>query len=192
MGRVHRRLAYLLAWSVAAMITVSAAWLGIRSVLAAAAPTRTVPLTSAQLRRVVPLPQPGSSTPAASAAARPSQPPTSGQPGSGQPGSGQPGSGQPGSGPASSDPAAASAGTWQADGDGFRRSFRTIGGEVGFFTAKDMVQVTSSTPKTGYTVNVTRYGPDSVMVSFFGSRKTSRVWVRWWNGPYGEVTESVD
>jgi hypothetical protein len=63
---------------------------------------------------------------------------------------------------------------------------------VAFFTAKDMAQVTSSTAKPGYTVNVTRYGADSVMVSFFGSRKTSRVWVRWWNGPYGEISESVD
>jgi hypothetical protein len=169
MGRVHRRLAYLLAWSVAAMITVSAAWLGIRSVLAAAAPTRTVPLAATQLRRAVPLAQPSSSAPSS-------------------PGP----SSSAGAQSSASDPAAASAGTWQADGDGFRRSFRAVGGDVGFFTAKDVVQVTSSTPKAGYTVNVTRYGPDSVMVSFFGSRKTSRVWVRWWNGPYGEVTESVD
>jgi hypothetical protein len=94
--------------------------------------------------------------------------------------------------PTALDPAAASAGRWQADGDGFRRTFRTDGGEVGFFTAKEAVQVTSSTPKPGYTVNVSRFGGDSVMVSFFGGRKTSRVWVRWWNGPYGEVTESVD
>jgi hypothetical protein len=63
---------------------------------------------------------------------------------------------------------------------------------VAFFTAKDMAQVTSSMARPGYTVNVTRYGADSVMVSFFGSRKTSRVWVRWWNGPYGEISESVD
>jgi hypothetical protein len=172
MGCVHRRLAYLLAWSIAAMITVSAAWLGIRSVLAAAAPTRTVPLAATQLRRAAPLTQPSSS---ASSSTGPSS-----------------SAGAPSSQPSASDPAAASAGSWQADGDGFRRNFHAVGGDVGFFTAKDVVQVTSSTPKPGYTVNVTRYGPDSVMVSFFGSRKTSRVWVRWWNGPYGEVTESVD
>jgi hypothetical protein len=174
MGGVHRRLAYLLAWSVAAMITVSAAWLGIRSVLAAAAPTRTVPLSAAQLRRVAPLTPPGPPSPSAVGSA------------------GSSATDAPSSQPAAPDPASASSGNWSADGEGFRRVFHTVGGEVGFFTAKDVAQVTSSTPKPGYTVNVTRYGPDSVMVSFFGSRKTSRVWVRWWNGPYGEITESVD
>jgi hypothetical protein len=162
------------------MITVSAAWLGIRSVLAAAAPTRTVPLAAAQLRRAAPLTQ--SASPAGSGAS------SSTGTGSSQPAT----PGPVASDPAAADPAAASAGNWQADDQGFRRSFHTIGGDVDFFTAKDMVQVTSSTPKSGYTVNVTRYGTDSVMVSFFGNRKTSRVWVRWWNGPYGEVTESVD
>jgi hypothetical protein len=172
MGRVHRRLAYLLAWSIAAAITVSVAWLGIRSVLAAAAPTRTVPLTTAQLRRVAPLAPPGPSasvSPAPSAAASASQPPAN-----------------------SAAPAPTTTATWQPDGDGFRRAFRTAGGDAIFFTTKDAVQVSSSTPNAGYTVNVTRYGTDSVMVSFFGNRKTSRVWVRWWNGPYGEITESVD
>jgi hypothetical protein len=60
--------------------------------------------------------------------------------------------------------------TWQPDGEGFKRIFHTVGGDVEFFTGKDAVQVASSTPKTGYTVNVTRYGGDSVMVSFFGNR----------------------
>jgi hypothetical protein len=156
------------------MITVSAAWLGIRSVLAAAAPTRNIPLSAAQLRRVAPLP---SSAAASAPSSAPSVVASSGA-----------GAGSPQ--PAASDPASVS--TWQTDSGGFRRTFRTIGGEVAFFTAKDVAQVTSSTAKPGYTVNVTRYGVDSVMVSFFGSRKTSRVWVRWWNGPYGEVTESVD
>jgi hypothetical protein len=160
---VHRRLAYLLAWAVAATITVSIAWLGIRSVLAAAAPTRTVPLSAVQLRRVAPLVPPDSSpSPApAGASSRPS------------------GSATPTE-------------SWQQDGEGFKRTFHTLGGDVEFFTAKDAVQVASSTPKQGYTVNVTRYGGDSVMVSFFGNRKTSRVWVRWWNGPYAEITESVN
>ncbi|GII21513.1 hypothetical protein Pme01_11100 [Planosporangium mesophilum] len=83
-------------------------------------------------------------------------------------------------------------GGWQPSGDGFKRVFHTVGGDADFFMTKDAVQVSSSTPRAGYTVNVTRYGVDSVMVSFFGNRKTSRIWVRWWNGPYGEVTESVD
>jgi hypothetical protein len=158
---VHRRLAYLLAWAVAATVTVSVAWLGIRSVLAAAAPTRTVPLSAVQLRRAAPLIPPDPS-------------------------------GSPGSSPGSlSRPTASPTESWQQDGEGFKRTFHTVGGDVEFFTAKDAVQVASSTPKQGYTVNVTRYGGDSVMVSFFGNRKTSRVWVRWWNGPYAEITESV-
>jgi hypothetical protein len=81
--------------------------------------------------------------------------------------------------------------TWQQDSGGFKRTFHTVGGDVDFFTTSGAVQVASSTPKPGYTVNVTRYAGDSVMVSFFGNRKTSRVWVRWWNGPYAEITESV-
>jgi hypothetical protein len=160
---VHRRLAYLLAWAVAATVTVSIAWLGIRSVLAAAAPTRTVPLSAVQLRRVAPLIPPDSS-------ASPIPSGSSSRP-----------NGQ--TTPTES---------WQQDGEGFKRVFHTVGGDVEFFTAKDAVQVASSTPKQGYTVNVTRYGGDSVMVSFFGNRKTSRVWVRWWNGPYAEITESVN
>jgi hypothetical protein len=158
---VHRRLAYLLAWAVAATVTVSIAWLGIRSVLVAAAPTRTVPLSAVQLRRFAPV------TPSANPAS-------------------------------TANPSATRAGpaiptdTWEKDGDGFNRTFHAIGGDVDFFTATNVVQVASSSPKPGYTVNVTRYGPDSVMVSFFGNRKTSRVWARWWNGPYAEITESVN
>src|SRR6266487_3097261 len=132
MVRVHRRLAYLLAWAVAASVTVGAAWLGIRSVLVAAAPTRTVPLSAVGLRKVAPLtPSPAPN------AARPANP------------------GSPGSATGAPQPAE----TWTKDGDTF---------------------------------NVTRYAPDSVMVSFFGNRQTSRVWVRWWDGPYAEVTESVN
>ena len=165
MGGVHRRLAYLLAWAVAATVTVSIAWLGIRSVLAAAAPTRTVPLSAVGLRKVTPLPTS-------------SQPPLAGQ----------------SRGPRSSSelPGSAATETWIKDGETFKRTFRTVGGDVAFFTGKDQVQVSSSTPKTGYTVNVTRYAGDSVIVSFFGNRQTSRVWVRWWNGPYAEITESVN
>jgi hypothetical protein len=169
MDGVHRRLAYLLAWSVAATVTVSIAWLGIRSVLAAAAPTRTVPLSAVQLRRVAPPPPDtlGSADPSSSA--NPSSPRQS---------------------PSATIPSPTD--SWEQDGEGFQRTFHTVGGDVDFFTGKDAVQVASSLPKPGYTVNVTRYASDSVMVSFFGSRKTSRVWVRWWNGPYAEITESVN
>ena len=169
MGGVYRRLAYLVAWAVAATVTVSISWLGVRSVLAAAAPTRTVPLSAVGLRKVAPLT--GSGQPAA-----PGQ-------------NNAPGNASSQSGPT---PSPSPTETWTQDGETFKRTFRTVGGDVAFFTGKDQVQVASSLPKSGYTVNVTRYAGDSVMVSFFGNRQTSRVWVRWWNGPYGEVTESVD
>ncbi|NJC73831.1 hypothetical protein HC031_29560 [Planosporangium thailandense] len=136
--------------------------------LAAAAPTR-ISLSTTQLRRAAPLTQSGAS-------GAPVGPPTTGA----------------GSRSAPPNPASESIGAWLATNDGYRRTFHTVGGDVSFFTAKDAVQVISNTPQPGYTVYVTHYAADSVMVSFFGARKTSRVWVRWWNGPYGEVTESVD
>jgi hypothetical protein len=159
---VHRRLAYLLAWVVASAVTVSIAWLGIRSVLAAAAPTRTVPLSAVGLRKAAPLP--GAT-----------QPPAVGQ-----------------SRPAGNGQAAPPNESWVRDGETYKRSFHVVGGDVSFFMTKDQVQVASSVAKPGYTVNLNRYAGDSVMVSFFGDRQTSRVWVRWWNGPYAEVTESVN
>ncbi|MDT4989521.1 MAG: hypothetical protein QOI74_3615 [Micromonosporaceae bacterium] len=172
MGGVYRRLAYLLAWAMAATVTVSVAGFGIRSALSAAVPTRTVPLSSLQLRRVVPLASP---TVPAPAQASPGSPVGSQSIGSQSIGSA----------------VASSAETWVKDGAGFRRVFHTIGGDVDFFTGTGAVQVVSNTPRPGYTVTVTRYAVDSIMVSFFSNRKTSRVWARWWNGPYAEVTESV-
>ncbi len=105
----------MLAWAVAAAVTVSVAWLGIRSVLAAAAPTRTVPLSAVGLRKVAPItasPQVGKPTQAEAPA------------------------------PSQSD-------SWTKDGETFKRTFRTVGGDVSFFTGKDQVQVASSSPNTG-------------------------------------------
>src|SRR5262245_35234013 len=121
---VHRRLAYLLAWAVAAAITVSVAWLGIRSVLAAAAPTRTVPLSAVGLRKAAPLP----ATPQAQSGGASRAPGGSTQ-----------------LTPSPNE-------TWAKDGETFKRTFHTAGGDVSFFTGKDQVQVASSAPKTGYTV----------------------------------------
>src|SRR5262249_17951919 len=84
--------------------------------------------------------------------------------------------------------------TWQPvpdgkGGTGYRRTFRTSGGDVVVFAARGDVRIESSKPKPGFSVNVNRQAADSVMVSFFGPRKASRVWARWMNGPYAEVTE---
>ena len=167
-----RRLAYFLAWAVATAVTVGIAWLGIRSVLIAAAPTRTAPLSAAELRGIAP------TTPAAaptSASPSPSPPPS----------------------PSlitvpSKPPVPSPSETWTSYNNGYKRAFHLVGGDVVAWTGHDDAQVLSMNPRTGYQVNVTRYANDSVMVSFFSNRRTSRVWVRWWSGPYAEVTESVN
>jgi len=175
MGRVHRRLAYFLAWAVATTVTVGVAWLGIRSVLIAAAPTRTTPLSAAELRGVAPTtpaavptsasPSP-SPSPSPSLTSSPTQAPTK--------------------------PPVSPNDSWAPSNNGYKRAFHLVGGDVVAWTGRDDAQILTMTPHSGYQVNVTRYSGDSVMVSFFGNRKTSRVWVRWWNGPYAEVTESVN
>jgi hypothetical protein len=79
----------------------------------------------------------------------------------------------------------------QRGGTAYRRTIRTAGGDAVISCAKNSVQVVSLSPRDGYTVNVTRYASDSVQVSFLSDRKTSRVWGRWWDGPYAEVSESL-
>ncbi len=76
-------------------------------------------------------------------------------------------------------------------GTAFRRTFHTEGGDVVSMVAPGDALIMSTAPRSGYQLNITRYGPDSVMVSFEGDHRTSRVWIRWWNGPYAEITESV-
>jgi hypothetical protein len=167
MRNVPRRIAYVAVWVAVAAVTTGVSWFGIRSVMNAAI-GRNQPLSAAELRRIVPDPE--SEVPAAA-----------------------PSSGAPSVRPNAS-PTPAETWTPTADGKGgtaFKRTFQTVGGDVVVWSAKGDVQVQQIVPKTGYTVNVTRYGPDSVMISFFGNRKTSRVWSRWWAGPFAEVTESV-
>jgi hypothetical protein len=169
-----RRLWYLIAWTVATAVTVGVSWLGIRSVLVAAAPNRTTPLSAAELRLVAPSP---SAEPSPSPSPTPSPSPS------------PPTSPSPSHSPSPSE-------VWAPSpdgqgGTGYKRTFHTAGGDISFWVARGTVQVLSVNPKQGYTTNVTRYASDSVMVSLFGNRKTSRVLARWTNGPYAEVTESV-
>ena len=56
--------------------------------------------------------------------------------------------------------------------------------------SRDRVQVTP-TPRPTYNVETTRIAQDAVMVTFTADRKLSRLLVRWLDGPYAEVTESV-
>lgn len=165
--RVRRRIAYLAAWAVATAVTVTAAALGLRPVLIAAAATRTSPLSAVALRRAAPSPSP----PPASASPSPSPSPVA------------PSSARPTS------PVPPPAETWTPAADGFRRAFRTTGGDLVAVCAKGAVQVTEVTPHSGYTVSTSRNGPDSVTVTFTTNRHVSRLVIRWWNGPYAEVTE---
>jgi hypothetical protein len=177
MSPVRRRLGYLVAWAVASAVTAGVAWLGIRSVLIAAAPSRMAPLSAAELRNAAPKsPLPiVELTPTPSVSPTPSPSPS------------------PSESP-SAKPSPTPSETWQPVPDGkggtaYRRTFHTQGGDVAVLASRGDVKIESSKPKPGYAVNVNRQAADSVMVSFYASRKASRVWARWTNGPYAEVTE---
>jgi hypothetical protein len=166
---------YLIAWAVATVVTVGIAWLGIRSVLVAAVPSTNSPLSAADLREAAPravptlTPSPAPAPPTASAVSPP-----------------------PASANASARPVSPDAWIPISDGKGgtaFRRTFRTAGGEAIVVSGKGDVKIESMKPKAGYSVNVSRQSSESVIVSFFGPRKASRVWARWNDGPYAEVTE---
>jgi hypothetical protein len=152
---VQRRVVYVLAWALATIVTAGVSWLGIRSVLSAAIPQRTVPrsvVTQKLITPTNPAPQRSPSPPAA--------------------------------------------GTWTpvANGRGgtvYRRTIHTVGGDVAVWCEPGVVRVLETVPKAGYAVNVTRLSEESVQVAFTKDRLLSRVLVRWWDGPYAEVTESI-
>jgi hypothetical protein len=168
MSAVPHRLVYPIAWAVATAVTVGIAWLGIRSVLVAAAPSRLSPLSAADLRKAAPAPSP---------APPPVPSPTLSPPT-----------------PTTVRPVPTTSETWAAVPDGkggtaFRRTFRTAGGDAVVLSARGAVKIESTKPKAGFTVNTARQSDESVIVSFVGPRKATRVWARWNNGPYAEVTE---
>src|SRR5690348_16021440 len=168
MRPVPHRLVYPIAWAVATAVTVGIAWLGIRSVLVAAAPNRISPISAADLRKAAPVPSPAP-PPAPSPSPTPSPPATTKPPTSG-----------PDAWVPVPDP---------SGGTAFRRAFRTGGGDVVLLSARSGVKIESTRPKTGFTVTTARQSDQSVIVSFIGPRRASRVWARWNNGPYAEVTE---
>ena len=170
---MRRRLAYLLVWTLATTATVSASWLGIQSVLAAAAPSRTQPLSAAELREAAPRQASPSPT-------LPPSPPPSPSP-----------SPRP-----SPTPSVTPAGQWTAlsdgrGGTGYRRTFRMRGGEVTVWCAHGDVRALTVKPAQGYTVNRDQMNSENLLVSLQSRRHTSRVYVSWRDGPYAELTESV-
>jgi hypothetical protein len=175
MRRVRRRLVYVLAWVVATAVTAGVAWLGIRSVISAAASRRVAPLSAADLREAAP----------AEATSPPAPPPTSPTPEADRNVADS----------AATKPSPTPVETWRPVPDGkggtaFRRIFRVAGGEVVVLCAKGDVKVESTKPKAGFSVTTNRQSPESVSVTFFGPRMASRVWAQWTqNAPYAEVTE---
>lgn len=179
---MRRPLGYLLAWALATLVAVTGAWVGLQPLLAAAAPELPARLSAAQLRQAAPPTtpaQPPAPSPSPSASPTPSPPPRPSPTGSPAPPPPQPLL------PATSE--------WneRPDGDGFERTFIVRGGEAVFRASRSWVDVVEHTPNPGYEVSVNRWSRDSVILSFESEEFTSRIWVRWRNGPYAEVTESV-
>lgn len=179
MRAVGRRLGYLLVWTVATLLTVGASWLGIRSALVAAAPTRTQPLSAERLRQAAP------TTPVRTTAVPTSAPAT-----------GSPTPLSASAGPSIEGSPSATPEQWVPvpDGQGgtaYRRVFHVRGGQVTLLLDPDAAKVLSVQPAKGYTVQQTRDGARAVLVSFISAKHTSRVFAAWRDAPYAEITESV-
>jgi hypothetical protein len=167
---VRRRLGYLLVWTVATTVMVSAAWLGIRSALVATGASRVDPLSAVDLRRAVP-PTTATAEPQASATPSPAV------------------SGSPSASPPATD-------RWipQPDGHGataYRRTFRVQGGTVTIVVGPHETKVLDAQAQPGFTVQPAPAGPLGVQVTFTAPEHTSRVLASWRDAPYAEVTESL-
>lgn len=176
MVAVPRRFAYLLAWVVAATLMVGASWLGISSLLSAASPTRTRPLSAAELRQAAPTPTAPSPSPA------PTPSPT------------LPASPTPTAKPTPSTSPSPASTEWVAEPDGhggtaYRRTFKAQGGEATIWFARNEVRVLSATAKTGFAIDVDQPATDNATVTFFSSRHRSRILAAWRDGPFAEVNE---
>ena len=179
---MRRRLAYLLVWTLATTVTVGASWLGIRSVLDAAAPSRSMPLSAADLRRAAPT----TAAPTAPSAT----PDVSGSP------TATPSANGSGS-PATTSSASPTADTWRrvsggSGGTTYERTFRLRGGVVTLRAAAGDVRIVAADPAPGYAVAPQRLDAQSVLISFMSLEHTCRLFGAWRDGPYAEITESVD
>jgi hypothetical protein len=155
---VRRRLGYLLVWTVATTVTVSASWLGIRSALVATGASQVDPLSAADLRRAVP------ATTVATASPRPSATSSPGPLMSVSPGASPP-----------------AAERWVPQPDGhsataYRRTFRVQGGTVTIVVGPHETKVLDVQAQPGYTVAQAPAGPLGVQVSFTSPEHTSRVY----------------
>jgi len=187
MAGVRRRLAYVVAWTLATAATVAASWLGIRSVLDAAAPPRTTPFSAAELRGAAPT-TPTTTPPFVPSAPPPTVVPTSSLSPHPTPTS----TPTPG---ASASPAPSDGWVAVSNGSGgtaYRRLFRVRGGDVTFWVDEREVRVVEARAALGFAPVHTRFDQRSLMVSFISAGHISRVYATWRDGPYAEVTESVN
>jgi hypothetical protein len=173
---MRRRLRYVAVWALATAITIGVSYWGIRSVLVAAGPERSAPLSAAELRHAAPSPTDSpappplpSPTPSPTAPAAPPSPPA---------------------------PSLSPTPGWVTTpdargGEALVRAFSLEGGQVSVFCNRGDVHVTGITPAKGFTQSETRFSPDSLRVNFSSERHISRLWVTWRNSCYAEITESV-
>jgi hypothetical protein len=166
---MRRRLTYLAVWALATAITIGVSYWGIRSVLVAASPQGSAPLSAAELRHAAPSPSPSpSASPSPSPPARSPTPPAKPSPTPGWVNTPDP-----------------------RGGSGLVRTFVLVGGEVTVFCTRGDVHVTGITPAKGFTQSETRFSPDSLRINLSGDKHISRLWVTWRNSCYSEITESV-
>jgi hypothetical protein len=176
-GPVQRRLAFLVVWSVVTAVTVGASWLGIRSVLFAAAPSRTTPLSAADLRKIAPTPS--------DVAPRITTPPPSPTP-------------TPSRTWVATHPTTPSL-EWSPTPDGhggttFRATIKVLGGETTVLCGPSGASVVTMKPAKGYTAMQNQFNQRSVTVTFVSEKHYSRVTVIWRSGqgaPQAELTESA-
>lgn len=174
---MRRRLTYLAVWALATATTIGVSYWGIRSVLVAASPQRSAPLSAAELRHAAPSPSP---SPSPSSSPSPSPSPTRSPTRS------------PTQPPARPTPTPGWVTTPDArGGTALVRTFVLQGGQVTVFCSRGDVHVTTVTAARGFTQSETRFSPDSLRVNLSSDKHISRLWVTWRNSCYSEITESV-
>jgi len=160
-------------WLATTVTATFMAWVGVRSVVAAAVPPRTQPLSAAEIRSATPAPNLGPTTPFGSLKPRPTP------------------------APALSTPPAPSLPTDQwyplADGHGgtaYLRSFHMAGGDAALRFAADSVTVISATPNQGYAVEVRPKATNELVVNFRSDSHLSQIDAYWENGPRTHLSEA--
>ncbi|MCP3801398.1 hypothetical protein NLX83_19250 [Allokutzneria sp. A3M-2-11 16] len=206
---MKRRLGYLGLWLVATVLAVGMAWLGLRSVLVAAAPGRIDLLDqlgadSPRATDVVALGPPTSVPGATDPTSRgpsgiPIQPPGP-HPGPGGPSATTPPSSslrptENGTKPSTSRPGTTTTTRPQTDPSPLgqpepqTRTVRTRGGDSTLRFAENDVSVLTARPVSGHAVKVERTSATSVVVTFSSPTSLSRIQAAWNEGPAWRITE---